>query len=123
MPVLSAALNLSPALRTAPMEYAVTRLAINVLLFLLSPISFALQTAIVLTQTTAVNFISVLRVKPRNTLAPPTLSTAIRRMLAYARVSALTALSSNVNTRVYWNKSFIPRTPTFMVSAFVISQH
>jgi hypothetical protein len=65
----------------------------------------------------------VLRVKPRNTLAPPTLSTAIRRMLAYARVSALTALSSNVNTRVYWNKSFIPRTPTFMVSAFVISQH
>ena len=123
MPVLSAALNLSPALRTAPMEYAVTRLAINVLLFLLSPISFALQTAIVLTQTTAVNFTSVLETEPRNTLAPTTLSTAIRRMLAYARVSALTALSSNVNTRVYWNKSFIPRTPTFMVSAFVISQH
>jgi hypothetical protein len=82
------------------MEYAATRLAKNAKLIHLRPISFARKTDIFLTQMIAVSFTSVLGNLPRNTLAPSTSSTTIRKMLAYARLSALTALSSNVDTRV-----------------------
>jgi hypothetical protein len=64
------------------MEYAAKRPAINAKLIHLFPNSFARQVDIFLTQTIAVSFTSVLETQPRNILAPPTMSTAIRRILA-----------------------------------------
>lgn len=123
MPVFITALIRIPPRRTAVTGCAAPRLPQSVnLTNRRPPRSSAPRTGTFRTRTTARSSTSVSRIKPPLTFAPTTTSTATRRRRASDGRAAQTAWPSSANTRFCLSTSFIPRIPTFMASAFVVSQ-
>jgi hypothetical protein len=100
MPELSAVLISMTASHTAQTEYAAPGLPLVANPRYPRPLSLALRKDIFLTQMIARSFIYVWGQRPRITLVPQTMCTAMRRMLAFVGLSALIALSSTVLTRL-----------------------